>query len=192
MAFSVALISCKNKTKPNEENAEGMEMTDSLKQVYDYYNQLLSSKSSDGIFRNVHFDQPIAAVKESESSANLTLTDEEKDFLQYELDLLVDTSVGNDYAMLKYLFDQEDRLYVVTLNYYIQDTSKTNALFDVLSQKFTDKYEDYYIDSDGYTVWESEYKRPDSSIVIYDIAIRKLIMFEEPGITVEYMRFGAF
>ncbi len=188
----MTILSCKSNKKNISGNADDLEMSDSLKQVYHYYSQIFDSTASDGIFRNIGFDQSIATVKENELADNLTLSEEEKDYLQYEVDLHVDTTLGIDYAMLKYLFDQEDRLYVITLNYYIQDTSKTNALFDILTQKFTEKYEDYYIDTDGYTVWESEYMRPDSSSVIYDIAIRKLIMFEEPGITIEYMRFGAF
>ena len=92
--------------------------------------------------------------------------------------------------MLKYIFDNEDRLWIITVNYYIADSSRTNELFDLLNKNFSDQYGDYYIDSDGYTVWESSYLREDSSEVVYDLGIRKLIKFQDPGIQIELMRFG--
>jgi len=67
----------------------------------------------------------------------------------------------------------------------------TNDLFRHLNTGFNDRYGDYYIDSDGYTVWESSYKRDDTLDVVFDIGIRKLVKLNDPGITIEMMRFGS-
>ena len=179
------VFACKNdNSNSKKNNSNQTTQTDTTDMVYQYYNKIFKPESG-SIFRDVAFDQSISTVKDTEANSNLKLSEEEEDYLQYEEDLYVDTAKGIDYAMLKYIFDNEDRLWIITVNYYIQDSSKTNDLFDLLSEEFTEKFDDYYLDSDGYTVWESEYKRPDSTTVVYDLGIRKLIKFEDPGIQIE-------
>jgi hypothetical protein len=190
IGFTSVLFSCKSKLK-TDKNEETAILSDSLKIANEYY-EAIFTPGANGIFRSVSFDQPLATVKEAENKSGLTPLDEATDFLKYEKNLNADTSLGADYAALNYLFDSENRLSEININYYIQDTSRTNALFDLLSAKFSDLHKEFYIDSDGKTVWESAYKRPDDSNVVYHIAIRKLIKFEEPGVVIELMRFGSF
>lgn len=181
---------CKSDSSQTNNHKKDIPVVDSTDIAYQYYQRIFLPEEDD-IFRKVGFDQTIESVKAAEANGNLTLSEESEDFLQYEEDLFVDTAQGIDYAMLKYIFDSEDRLWIITVNYYIQDSTKTNDLFDLLNEQFTEEYDDYYIDSDGYTVWESEYKRPDSTVVAYDLGIRKLLKFEDPGIQIELMRFGS-
>ena len=142
------------------------------------------------IFRSVNFDEEIEIVKEKEAKSTLQLADESDGYLQYEKDLFTDTIKGIDYIMIKYIFDSHDRLWVITANYIIQDSSKTAELYDHLNTTFNEKYGDYYFDRDGFTVWEGAYKRDDSTEVIYDLGVRKLLKFDDPGIQIEMMRFG--
>lgn len=155
-----------------------------------YYN-IIFNEAEDKVFRNVMLDMDQDTVKSIEADFDLALSEEEAGYLQYEQDLLVDTVRGSDYVELKYIFDDADRLDIITVNYYIQDSSMTNSLFDHLYHEFSEDYGDFYIDSDGYTVWESSYYRSDSTNVAYDIAIRKFIQLNDPGITIELMRFGS-
>ncbi|MEZ5023805.1 MAG: hypothetical protein R2728_11200 [Chitinophagales bacterium] len=87
----------------------------------------------DDIFRAVNFDDEIETVKNTEAGYDLELTDESDGYLQYEKDIFIDTAKGIDYVTLKYIFDSYDRLWVITLNYIIQDSSKTTELFDHLN-----------------------------------------------------------
>lgn len=184
------ISACKNNTSTPADNENNQtEIIDSSDLAMQYF-QRIFLPNEEGIFRNTFFDQSIDSVKVIEASSKLSLAESSDDYLQYEEDLFVDTANGIDYATVKYIFDSEDRLWIVTINYYVQDSSRTNDLFDILNEEFTAKYNDYYIDSDGYTVWESSYKRPDSTEVVYDLGIRKLIKFEDPGIQIELMRFG--
>ena len=183
------LISCNTNNSNSASNDDDTIAIDSSNLSFQYYNKIFLDQSED-IFRNVNFDEDIATVKAAEENSNLTLAESTPDYLQFEKDLYTDTSKGIDYAMLKYIFDNEDRLWIITVNYYIADSSRTNELFDLLNKNFSDQYGDYYIDSDGYTVWESSYLREDSSEVVYDLGIRKLIKFQDPGIQIELMRFG--
>lgn len=159
-------------------------------EAMDYYNRVFLPEHS-RIFRRVDLDMEPDAVRGMEDGGNLRLTGESPRHLQYEADLRTDSVRGSDYVDVKYVFDDQDRLDIVTVNYYIQDTALIHGLFDHLNQVFDSLYGDYYIDSDGYTVWESTYKRPDSTEVVFDIGMRKLVKLNDPGITIEVMRFGA-
>jgi len=185
--FSVCAPSEKENNVVGGNDIEGM--AENITQIY-FETVFLPDK--DKIFRDVSLDLPIGEVKDIESNYNLSLTENKDDYLQYETDLLVDTAKGVDYVEVKYIFDDADRLDIVTVNYYIQDSSVTNSLFDYINTSFSGQYGDYYIDSDGYTVWESSYRRADTVEVTYDIGIRKFIKINDPGITIELMRFGSF
>jgi hypothetical protein len=165
-----------------------VEMADRLEALAYYEKIFLPDKGK--TFRDISLDLSVSAVRDVEARYDLDLTDESPDYLQYEMDLKVDTVNGVDYVEVKYIFDQQDRLDIVTVNYYIQDSLVVNRLFDHLNTSFIEKYGDYYLDSDGYTVWEDSYTREDEQEVTYDIGIRKFIKLNDPGITIEMMRFG--
>lgn len=155
-----------------------------------YYRDIFMPEK-EKVFRDVSMDLSADQVKSIESGYTLSLTDESDEHLQYEMDLRVDTVSGVDYVEVKYIFDQQDRLDIVTVNYYIRDSLMINQLFDHLNSSFIERYGDYYIDSDGYTVWESTYQRSDTVEITYDIGIRKFTKLNDPGITIELMRFGS-
>ncbi len=184
-------IACKNDSKGKSENKQHgpHELHDSTGQAEAYYLKIFQPYKKK-VFRDIVFDYPIDSVLNIEKHNDLKLTDQKSNYLQYEYDLSIDTVKGIDYVMVKYIFDDADRLDIITVNYYIQDSLGTHNFYDQLNHSLQTEYGDYYIDSDGYTVWESAYKRKDSIDVAYDIAIRKLVKFEEPGVTIEFMRFG--
>lgn len=159
-------------------------------EALDYYNRVFLPEHS-RVFRRVELDMEPQTVRSLEDAGNLRLAGESPRHLQYEADLRTDSLRGSDYVDVKYVFDDQDRLDIVTVNYYIQDTALINGLFDHLHRVFGNLYGDFYIDSDGYTVWESTYKRPDSTEVVFDIGMRKLVKLNDPGITIEVMRFGS-
>lgn len=186
---SICLYSCKSDSSKANANNDQSTTEASSDFITSYYENIFLPNLDD-IFRAVNFDDEIETVKKTEASYDLELTDESDGYLQYEKDIFIDTAKGIDYVTLKYIFDSYDRLWVVTLNYIIQDSAKTTELFDHLNTTFNDKYGDYYFDRDGFTVWESSYKRSDSVEVVYDLGVRKLLKFDDPGIQIELMRFG--
>ncbi|MEZ5004248.1 MAG: hypothetical protein R2730_14555 [Chitinophagales bacterium] len=189
LLFSICIYACRPNSNKVDSNEELSSSESNSAFIKSYYDEVFLPELDD-IFRAVNFDDQIDVVKSAEANYDLDLTDESDGYLQYEKDIFVDTAKGIDYIMVKYIFDSYDRLWVVTLNYIIQDSIKTTELFDHLNTTFNDKYGDYYFDRDGFTVWESSYKRSDSVEVVYDLGVRKLLKFDDPGIQIELMRFG--
>ncbi len=190
---SIAMLSCVDGKRPSDNGADG-DIEDTSSVTHTTSEKYLSSvfiSENDKVFRNVNLDMALNLVKEAEDVSELNLTSETKNYLHFEQDLNIDTLKGVDYVEVKYIFDDQDRLDIITVNYYIQDSLVNNDVFNHLNESFNEKYGDYYIDSDGYTVWESSYQRADTLDVVYDIGIRKLVKLNDPGITIEMMRFGA-
>ncbi len=188
--LSFCLNSCQSSaSKESAKAEEETAIAENNQFIKQYFSSVFLPESS-SIFRFVNFDDPIEEVKATEANQDLQLADESEGFLQFEKDLFVDTTKGIDYVMIKYIFDSYDRLWVITANYIIQDSVKTNELYDHLNNTFSEKYGDYYFDRDGFTVWEGSYKRNDSVDVVYDLGVRKLLKFADPGIQIELMRFG--
>jgi len=191
--LSIAILSCADSNRPSDNGAD-TDVEDTNSVTHTTSERYLSSvfmPESDKIFRNVNLDMALSLVKEAEDVSGLNLTSETENYLHFEQDLNIDTLKGVDYVEVKYIFDDLDRLDIITVNYYIQDSLVNNDVFNHLNESFNEKYGDYYIDSDGYTVWESSYQRADTLDVVFDIGIRKLVKLNDPGITIEMMRFGA-
>lgn len=188
LTLLIGFQSCKSDKQANNSIDNSIE-DDSSGIISDYYNKIMLA-NSEAVFRNVNFDELIADVKTKESEGNLVLADEADGYLQYEKDIFVDTANGVDYMTLKYVFDSYDRLWIISVNYIIQDSVKTNQLFDHFHEKFSERYGDYYRDREGFDFWEGAYNRNDSTEVMYDIGLRKFIKFNDPGLQIEYMRFG--
>ena len=186
--FSLSCSNGKDNQGSQRENEDTDLITPTSKSEV-YFTKIFKPKKNK-VFRNIVFDFPLDSIMNIEKRKELILTDQKESYLQYEFDLSLDTIKGIDYVMVKYIFDDADRLDIITVNYYIQDSLSTHNFYDHLNHSLADQYGDYYIDSDGYTVWESSYKRSDSVDVAYDIAIRKFIKFQDPGVTIEFMRFG--
>ena len=183
--------SCSNSTdKGNNTDTSSQADTSDRSLSQNYFSEVFLPEKKMA-FREVSLDMDLKSVKIKETDNGFNLSGETDNYLHYEKDLNIDTTKGFDYVEVKYIFDDLDRLDIITINYYIQDSLITDDLFNHLNTSLSNRYGDYYIDSDGYTVWESSYKRSDTIDVVFDIGIRKLVKLNDPGITIEMMRFGA-
>ena len=183
--------SCSNSTdKGNNTDTSSQADTSDRSLSQNYFSEVFLPEKKMA-FREVSLDMDLKSVKIKETDNGFNLSGETDNYLHYEKDLNIDTTKGVDYVEVKYIFDDLDRLDIITINYYIQDSLITDDLFNHLNTSLSNRYGDYYIDSDGYTVWESSYKRSDTIDVVFDIGIRKLVKLNDPGITIEMMRFGA-
>ena len=186
--IATVLFSSCNSRNTNNENEHSADENAAAEKPHEYYDKVFQPDTN-YVFRNVNFLQSKKEVAQlEEDNGGLKLLDDAKSYLFYEVDLSSDTSRSIDYAEVKYFFDVNDALDIISVNYYIADSSDISAVNLSLNKSFTKRFGNSYIDSQNYMVWESSFNK-DGIATLYEVAMKKLIQINDPGITVEYLKY---
>ncbi len=191
LVLSVSFSRCKDdgQNTGNKSQQKISNKTDSLifhQRIAPYFTKIFDTDTT-SVLRGFNFGQPQQAIKNAENE-RLEFIQQSNDHLYYEFNLFDDT-IGTDYAELKYFFDSKGLLDIITVNYFINDSIIIEEFSEYLLNRFEEKYGHFYIDNDGYTVWENTYMDKDNINKKYDIAVKKLIKLNDPGLTIEYAKF---
>ena len=191
LTLSLTITSCNNQnSNGNKEELSEQEISDSLYffgQVKPLYDNLLNVDTT-AVFRGLNFGQKAPQIRAKENGRS-EFIHQAVDHIQYEISMGQDTIEGNDFVEIKYFLDNKNELDIITANYYINDSTKIENFGNYLQTQFENKYGHFYVDSDGYTVWEVPFVDADSMEGKYDIAIKKLFKQNDSGLTIEYAKF---
>lgn len=171
LIISIFLFSCKNENDIEVSNPSI------------YYKELIT-KEKKAIFKNINFDFTLEEVKKVE---NAQLYEATPEHLFYSYNFPKDSSLFVEYADIKYFFDEENTLKIITANIYLNDSVQESQLLENFKEYYTIKYGDTKIDDYDYDNWDATAdSRNKKGKYYYNIAIKKLE--NEYGVAIELLR----
>jgi hypothetical protein len=167
----IILYSCKN-----ENNIK-------IKNPTVYFEQLIT-KEKKAIFKNLNFDFTLDEVKKIE---NAQLYDATNEHLFYSYNFPKDSTNFVEYADIKYFFDEESILKIITANIYLNDSIQETQLLENFKEYYTIKYGDTKLDDYEYDNWDATADSKNTKgKYYYNIGIKKLK--DEYGVAIEILK----
>lgn len=167
----VVLVSCRRKEK--------IEVTNPTI----YFTDLITD-NPEGIFKNVNFDFTIDDVKATENAQLYEATD---DHLFYSYNFPKDTSLFVEYADIKYFFDENKILKIISTTIYLNDSIQETGLLQNFHDYYTEKYGDDKTDDYKYSTWNATAESKSTKGKYYfNIGLKEL--GNEYGVTLELLR----
>ena len=148
------------------------------------YFEALITDDKDAIFKNINFDFTIDDVANAEKSKQYDSTET---YLAYSYDFPKDTSKFIEYADIKYFFDEQKILKIITANIYLNDSIQEIQLLENFKEYYTHKYGSAKLDDYQYYTWDATADSKNTKGKYYfNIGIKKLD--GDYGVALELLR----
>lgn len=148
-----------------------------------YYQELIT-KEKKAIFKNINFDFTLEEVQKIETAQLYESTEEH---LFYSYNFPKDSSKFVEYADIKYFFDEDKILKIITANIYLNDSLQEAQLLQNFKEYYNEKYGDTKIDDYSYDNWDATAdSKNKKGKYYYNIGIKKLE--NEYGVAIELLR----
>ncbi len=148
-----------------------------------YFNEIITNEKN-AIFKNINFDFTLDDVKKTD---NAQLYEATAEHLFYSYNFPKDSSQFIEYTDIKYFFDEDNILKIITATVYLNDSIQEAKLLENLKEYYTIKYGDTKVDDYSYDNWEATAdSKNKKGKYYYNIAIKKLE--NEYGVTIELLR----
>ena len=122
-----------------------------------YFSPLLTNKNT-SVFRGIDFNSSAENIKQTE---NAKLYEATSDHLFYELDFPNDTSQFIEYANIQYFLNPKNKLDIITVDVFLNDTIQEMTLKIDLLNYFNSKFKKIRNDDGTFPMWETTFEDSD-------------------------------